>query len=118
MLKGKIMQYIYDGELYKIVKISGPKHNMLALCFNESAEVIEIIDIEKSCGNSAEKISLLSVKNQVLSGVAEANKELGTNYKVARIQFVSSDTPSDSIYIELSKQIIKRLYYGEKFVRV
>jgi hypothetical protein len=112
------MQYLYDGELYKIVKITGPKHNMLALGFDEIIKTIEVIDLEKSNMNSAAKISSEDVKNQVLFGISEMNNELGTNYKVCKIQFIGSDTPSNSIYIELAKQILKRLESGETFVRI
>lgn len=109
------MQYMFDGKLYKVVKITGPKHNLLALGFSEDQESIEIVDLNKSIHDDVNIVSS-QVEKQVLKGIQEANDELGTNYKVAKIQFVSSDSPSDSIYIELSKLIIKRLKAGGEFI--
>jgi len=111
------MQYVFDGELYKIIKITGPQHNMLALGFGESLAAIEVKDLKKSKDNVI-NIFPLQVRNQVLRGLNEINEELGTNYKVVKIQFVSSDSPSETIYVELSKEIVKRLNAGEKFTRI
>lgn len=112
------MQYFYDGKFYKIVKISGPQHNMLALAFGESNLDIEVTDLEESSDKTLVSISQSDVKNQVLFAVEEANKELGTNYAVIKIQFVSSDSPSKSIYVELTKQILKRLKSDGAFIRI
>ncbi len=111
------MQYIYDGEFYKIVKITGPKHNMLSLSFGEKQASIEVSDLDKSA-NETLSISACSVENQVRIGIKEINNELNTNYNVLKIQFISSDSPSDSIYIELTKKIVKRLKSGGEFIRL
>jgi hypothetical protein len=49
------------------------------------------------------------VLRQVLEGLSEANAELGTNYQVAAIRFVTDDTPSSSTYRFLAKSIVERV---------
>mgnify|MGYP007051748172 CR=1 FL=1 len=69
------MQYLYDGELHKIVRITGPKHNMLGLGLsNIKDNNVEVLDL-----NNADKdhvnIFPSEVKSQVLQGIQEINKE-------------------------------------------
>lgn len=111
------MQYIYDGEFYKIVKITGPKHNILSLCFTKNINEIEVADLNKLADDGA-NIDPSEVKNQVLIGIREINNELCTDYKVSKIQFISSDSYSNTIYIELTKNIIRRIEKGGEFTFV
>jgi hypothetical protein len=108
------MQYVFDGQFYKVVKVTGPRHNLLGLSFGECAEpaVIALGD-DKSHAIVAEE-----VLQQVISGVDDMNAKLGTTYLVKQIQFVLSDTPSNSIYRELAQSIVKRLHEAGEFTRV
>lgn len=101
------MQFSRDGEWYQVVRITGPSHNLLALRFDElgtSGPVVERLSIS----NEAPMIEADDVQSQVLDGVAEANTELGTNYQVAAIRFVTTDTPSSDIYRSLAKVIVEQ----------
>lgn len=111
------MQFVFDGKVYKAVKITGPKHNMLGLSFAEDNEDVSNIDVlSLDIKSETEKnISALEVKNQVLSSIKEMNSLLGVHYKIKQIQFISSDTPSSTVYKELTREIIKRLISGYKF---
>lgn len=108
------MQYIFDGELHKIVRITGPRHNMLALGFGEvkTSTDIEVLDLRRT-DDHVVNFSPIEVKRQVLLGIKEINQELGTNYVVNKIQFVGSDSLSDTVYTELSKGIIRKLIAQE-----
>ena len=111
------MQYVFDGEFYTVAKITGPRHNMLALAFCKIDQGVEVIDLKKS---DDEVVNFLpdEIERQVLIGLKEINKELGTNYSVNKIEFISSDSLSNVIYTELTKQIVGRLQSGEEFKRI
>lgn len=105
------MQYIIDGEFYKISRVTGPKHNMLGVRFSDTDKEMEVVDFEQVNFSASE------IKSQVQLGLADINRELGTKYKISAIQFVGSDTESDSIYAELVKVIVRRLESGGKFMQ-
>jgi len=109
------MQYIYDGEFYKAVKISGPKHNLLGISFG-MCDCPKILSLNKKSDESL--IDENDVLSQVKNGIEKINEELGAEYSVSQIQFVSSDTPSEVIYDELAQEIVKRLHQGGEFVKV
>ena len=100
------MQFIFDGEFYKVTRVTGVSYNFLAISFGENAN--GLVDIEGLKINDEEKEFIFekSVKEQVLLGLNEINNELATNYKVEKIQFIVSDTPSDIIYRNLIKEIV------------
>jgi len=101
------MQFTFDGEFYKVTRITGVSYNFLAVSFGENSN--GLLDIKSLKINDKEKESIFekSVKEQVLLGLNEINNELETNYKVEKIQFIISDTPSDIIYKNLIKEIVK-----------
>ena len=109
------MQYIYDGQFYKAVKITGPKHNLLGISFGK-CDCPEILALCKE--NDEIIIDESDVLSQVKNGIEKINEELGTEYSVSQIQFVPSDTPSKVIYDELTQEIVKRLHKGDEFVKV
>ncbi len=109
------MQYIIDGEFYKITRVTGPKHNMLGVRFSDTHKEMEVVDLDFSAKQV--NFSASEVKSQVQLGLADVNRELGTKYKISAIQFVGSDTKSDSIYAELVKIIVRRLESGCKFMQ-
>lgn len=89
-----IMQFIFDGKAYKAVKISGP-NNLLSLVFDTNGnKEIKVLALK---GNTSANIDKWGIKNQVSSGLEEANKEFGINYKIKEIQLVPFDTPVMSI---------------------
>jgi len=100
------VQFTFDGEFYKIARITSPTHNFLGISFGDSEDGRVYIE---ALGESRKKESIFAkdVKEQVLLGINEINSELKSDYKVKKIQFVSSDTPSNSVYMELAKEIVK-----------
>lgn len=101
------MQFIYDGNMCKIVRITSPSHNVLGLVLKKNGKNsdLEVLDIE----NSHSFFKPETVKSQVLEGLNEANKEFATNFKIVKIEFSSKDTPSETIYGYLTKEIIGRV---------
>jgi len=109
------MQYIFDGEYYKAVRITGPHHNLLGLSFTRDDN--KNIDMVALDAQDNVKGTLLpeDVMKQVCEGVTQANIELNVNYRVRKIAFLQSDTPPVEIYRQLAKDIINRLVSGEPF---
>ncbi|MCA6113832.1 hypothetical protein J6524_02660 [Bradyrhizobium sp. WSM 1738] len=91
------MQFSRDGDWYQAVRITGPSHNLLALKLGEPSASAPIVE-RLSVSNEAPVIDADDVQKQVLEGVSEANAQLGTDYRVAAIRFVTTDTPSSTIY--------------------
>jgi len=114
------VQFIFDGEIYKVIKITGPAHNMLGLSFVENNSVsnsVEIIPLQAK-NDEASNISASEVQQQVVAAITEMNAKFRINYKVAKIQFVPSDTPATNIYKELAIELINRVIMKGKFIRV
>jgi hypothetical protein len=106
------MQFIFDGKAYKAIKITGPTHNLLGLVFDNNGDNdIEVLALGQM-KDREKAISPSDVKNQVFSGLKEANHAFKVNYRVKQIQFIPSDTPSANVYKELTIEIIKRLVLG------
>jgi hypothetical protein len=102
------MQFSRDGDWYQVVRITGPSHNLLALQLGESGAPEPIVE-RLAVGEGATSLDAKDVQRQVVEGVTEANADLGTNFHVAAIRFVTTDTPSSSIYRSLAKVIVEQL---------
>lgn len=109
------MHFSRDGDWYQATRITGPSHNLLALKLSEPGASEPIVE-RLSVSNEAPVIDADDVQRQVLEGVTEANAELGTNYHVAAIRFVTTDTPSFSIYRSLAKVIVEKLAQEGTFI--
>ncbi len=111
------MQFIQENDWYKVVRITGPAHNLLGLEFARTVGgpvVIEPLPVKdgQDCRIGADEVRL-----SVLAGVVEANQCLGSQYCVKRIQFVPTDSPPADIYRTLAKSIVERLARGEAFAQ-
>ena len=101
------MDFSRDQEWYQISRITGPTHNKLGLKFGQSEGLPTIEAL--SVGDGEAKIVAEVVQQQVLEGVAEANAEFGTDYHVAAIRYVVTDTPSSSVYRMMAISLIRQL---------
>lgn len=112
----KRMQFIRSASWFKVTRITGPSHNLLALEFCEPDRKSEIV-VESLPSIGSEPPALLAddLRRHVAQGVAEANREFGTNYLVKRIQFVPNDSPPPEIYRYLAHSIVERLAKGMPF---
>ena len=107
-LWGKSMQFVQDGDWYFATRTAGPTHNLLGLRFGQPSGLHPAIE-RSSVGGGSPKIEANEVLRQVLEGLSNANAELGTDYQVAAIRFVSDDSPSASTYRFLAKSIVERV---------
>jgi hypothetical protein len=105
------MQFHTDGNIFKVVHVTGPTHNYLGLAFTKNNEEVRA-NVEPLVLNANEPTRLDSyeVERWVMQGVEKANHELATTYRVKTIQFVVSDSPPAEIYAQLAQCIIERMH--------
>jgi len=104
------MQFIRVSNYFKVARVTGPSHNMLAIEFCEADETSQIV-VESLPSVGDEPAALLpdAVRQNVAEGVSEANQRFRTNYTVKRMQFVRNDSPPVETYRLLASSIIERL---------
>jgi hypothetical protein len=109
-LKASAVKVIKDGQVYKVARVTGPTHNFLGLVLslNSTPTVprVETMAVE-ALDVTAATIPKDEVVRQVLKGVAEANEEYGTQFRVDVIQYVPTDSRDDLVYMSLAKAIIE-----------
>jgi hypothetical protein len=104
------MHFTRVGNLFRVVRITGPSHNLLAIELQERRESSDDAVIEALPGKRrSTHLSATEVRESVLEGVAEANNEFGTGYCVRRIQFDPTDSPPAEVYRFLARSIVERL---------
>jgi hypothetical protein len=107
------VQFINNAPLYKVIRITGPKHNMLGIQFSESPmtspPIVEALNAEP---HASVKLAAGDVVEQVTQGVRLAEQEFGREYHVEKIQFVTTDTPPASVYKDLAIELIRRMEGG------
>jgi hypothetical protein len=105
------MQFIDTDPLYKIVRVTGPQHNLLGLQLSHEpvAGDPEIEALDQATGKPGALIGR-EVAAQVMLGVAEASAELQRTYHVDKIQYVSTDTPPVTVYRQLALEILRRVH--------
>ncbi|KPC54770.1 hypothetical protein [Amantichitinum ursilacus] len=104
------MQFINEAPLYKIVRIVGPKHNLLGLELSDyPLATPATIDALNGDENPDIRLNPEEIAFNVRKGVELAAEKAGRAYYIKRIQYVSSDSEPASIYEYLAFEIIKRV---------
>lgn len=111
------MQFIKDGDVYKVARITGSQDNILGVSFWDQEARVEVVEWDVKRGAKV-KSSSDQVLKQVLLGLREANLALGKNYFLSKIYFLPSDSSSNSVYALLIRKLIERFDRGEEFVEV
>jgi hypothetical protein len=107
------MRYSLNGDFYRVMRITGPTHNLLGLAFSEGDS--QGVTVERLTEAPEQSIDELALEKVVTSSVEEANKAFGTGYQLCRIQYVPTDTPDLETYSYLARMIIERMANGGKF---
>ena len=89
------MRYSINGDFYRVMRITGPSHNLLGLSFSGGGH--QGVILERLAASSDRSIDEAALEEAVVSAVDEANKALGTAYRLRRIQYVPTDTPDSQI---------------------
>jgi hypothetical protein len=103
------MKLTKDGNVYKLARITGPKHNFLGLALS-GAEVpsltIERLQVDDG-GVYAGTLDEQQFVEAVRQGVMEANQKFGTHFYITKLQYVVTDTPDPSVYSLLAQKIVE-----------
>ena len=94
------MRVLQNGDVFLATRITGPSHNMLALDFthDRTAYMKNLAELPEGA------VTAESVREQVLS----AFDEVGVPREdLVGVQFDATDTPSDSVYVELARLILE-----------
>ena len=102
------MQFIDKAPLYRIIRITGPHHNLLGLEIAaepmEHEPEIEALDRDSS---KPARLDGREVAAQAMLGVEDACRELNKKYWIEKIQYVSDDTPPVEVYRWLAIKLVR-----------
>ncbi|NMO21076.1 hypothetical protein HPC49_48015 [Pyxidicoccus fallax] len=106
------MHFSQANGVYRVVRVTGPKHNLLGLRLapRDEGGSVEVIDLET--GRSPPRLAPEDVKTAVLRGLQRANDSFATHYRPLRIEFVGSDSPPAGAYEELAFALVAHLAGG------
>ncbi|MBD2122461.1 hypothetical protein [Trichocoleus sp. FACHB-262] len=114
------MHFTKRGNFYQASRITGPRHNFLAIALTPGHStretVVEALPPVGECRHAA--LSAAAILSSVAEGVAKANSAFGTGYGVTNIQYVENDTPPEAVYGFMAHEIIKQLNSGGEFVEM
>lgn len=105
------MQFIEDAPFFKLVRVTGPQHNLLVLKLASSVVdvAVERLDADRECSNP---ISGDVVRQQVVRALNDYQAEGGSGKFVEIIQYLASDSRPVETYYLMTREILKRLDAG------
>jgi len=120
------MQFLKEGEIYKVIRITGSQNNFLGISFSENENSdLQIIELEvKPIEITKPVLKIINppllttkeeIKREVLAGLDSINESLGTNYRLSHIYFVPSDSCEDEVYQLLIAMLIRHYHNGKEF---
>lgn len=104
------MQFIDNAPVYKLVRVTGPTHNLLVLRFS-SADVkgqvhVEALDAGRKCENPIEGREVLE---NVMRAINDCEIGSGKRYLLKEIQYMASDSRPVEVYYEMTREMIRRI---------
>lgn len=109
------MQFVKDNDLYKVARLTGPTHNLLAVRLSVAKCRTEVTALPVRPGD-LKRLDGQKILSQVLAGLDSVNTELGKEYFLSEVQYVPSDTESPFVYKFLIRALVTRIDAGGKFV--
>jgi hypothetical protein len=110
------MQFVRDGELLGVVRITGPTHNLLFVHLVEGSAAETTVECLPAIGPSERAVlDEAALVKAVLDGVAQANRQHATTYAVSHVRYVQDDSKPESAYAFLARQIVERSIGGGVF---
>jgi hypothetical protein len=106
------MKFVNEAPLFKISRITGPKHNFLGLQFAESplagGPTVERLAVSFA-ESVEERLSDGEVLDQIRSGLDEARNFCTGTYWLEKIQYVPTDSRPVEVYKDLTIEIVRRI---------
>lgn len=111
------MQFFRIGEFFSASHITGPKHNLLQLRLSPAAgskaPILETLPAVGTCSHAP--LNDETVVAQVVTGVEEANRRLGTTFTVTHIRRIANDTGPEVLLAYMAEKIVERVAEGGEF---
>ncbi|QBG97582.1 hypothetical protein [Xanthomonas oryzae] len=106
------MQFVKDGDIYKVARITGVQDNILGVTFADQATEVELValQIDESKKIRTKPDDLLA---QVSEGLAEVNAELGKIYFLSKVFYAPNESSENFVYKMLIKELVRRTYAEE-----
>lgn len=102
------MTYTRDDNLHRIVRITGPAHNLLGIEFGDGGLADCTVERLGPAERQTGQLNDDEVKAWVLGAVATANAEFGAHLVVRRIQYVADDTRDANAYAAMARELVSR----------
>ena len=110
------MHFLKIGDYLAVSRITGPKHNLLLLRLsNLSSKKLDVQCLPPSGGCVHDPLDAEAIAEAVHEGVADANKELNTDYAVSGIKYVQNDTKPEIVYGYMTLSLLRHLHAGGTF---
>ena len=101
------MNVVKNDGMYKTARISGPKHNYLALALSAITPIEVKIRPRITHGCETSDIDESKLLAAVNEGVEDGNRDTGRTLSIDCIEYVPTDTPDYKVYKELARAIIQ-----------
>ncbi|MBB4100258.1 hypothetical protein [Sphingomonas kyeonggiensis] len=101
-----------DG-LLVVSRITGPTHNRLALRLERGAVLADLrVKVLPSVGDCRHHDGLTAEEMvpAILDGIAEANRELGTDYVATYAEIVENDSRQPHVYTYLARHLVRAMH--------
>lgn len=106
------MQFVKDGEIYKVARITGVQDNLLGITLVDAQVKVDLVALPASDTRNA-KTNPDEVLRQVAEGLSEINLELGKDYHISKIFYLPHESAANSVYKLLTVELIRRIDAGE-----
>jgi len=103
------MQFIDNAPVYKLVRVTGPTHNLLVLKLSSTPTqgdvTVERLDSDKECLNP---IRADEVRAEVVRALNDHHGERGGGRFIELIQYLGSDRRPAGTYYMMAREILKK----------
>jgi hypothetical protein len=112
------MQFIRCGEYLCLSRITGPRHNLLQIRLGSGHQAPPVCERLPSIGTfQHDPLDEVELVAQVVEGIAEANRRLGSAYVITHLRYVENDTKPEVIYGLLAMKIAEHHAAGGEFIQ-
>ena len=102
------MQFHQNGDLFSVIRITGPQHNLLQFLIRKgrSESTQPSIKALESLSKSQPVLDHGIVSEHILAGLTRARADLGKLPPIDEIRFVVSDTGPEMLYEDLTYALV------------
>jgi len=110
------MRFSKDGELYRVVRITGAQDNIIGVVLSDEACITEAFAYPSSSGSARDSVvrtTVSEILGQVKGGLDLANAELKNEYFIGKVFYIPHERPSRSVYKMMIHELIRRIDRGD-----